>query len=612
MLTLALHEGVKMKLTSIKEETSVRNYSKILLPIIAFVLFIAPFSTLAANSPLLSVGKQDGGIGESTHYTDLAPNISVDQKVKDIIYPLFATPAIKKKGKTLTVQIDTQGKEAAGWDVQLNSTDNSPLTKTYRLPVEDIAIGESHWKDSSKIYDVKVTIPEDVPQELYDLKVEYTANGQRKTDEQPHSVSVVDEYEKDFEFLHLTDTHIGSPRNLGNQDDPSTVDPGRRKEAGMWNPNEEDRWLYLQKAIKEVNMKNPDFVVVTGDLMYGQMNPQEYIYEYEETYRMLKKLEVPVYLVPGNHDYYAQDATLADGAKYWEQYFGPQYFSFDYGPYAHFIGYNSFDWHKFDRSGHGTVSVPTWGGQIRQEQLNWVKKDLEENAKNAGEDQIRGLFSHHNPLWRDRDIWPEDDPDVQNYWKQYDEQHNPQTSDTLALGEKLGIEYDQQWHGENAHELIDAMKQNNVDVSLHGHTHIDEVTKKDGILYTTTTSIELSGKPWVGFRPLEVKDGSITNYTYEEPGRSVPVYENGDTENGVMSLDSSYENPNDGHSNKQTITLTNRLTKEMTVTVPVYLVKGDYSVSGGEVKQDLPSGEMQHIEVETTVPANSTKQIVVE
>jgi 3',5'-cyclic AMP phosphodiesterase CpdA len=443
------------------------------------------------------------------------------------------------------------------------------------------------------------------------LEVTYTGNGQRITDKQPHSVKVVDDYKKDFTFLHLTDTHIGSPRNLGDPEDPTSTDPALAREAGMWNPDPEKRWLYLQKAIKEVNLKNPDFVVVTGDLMYGQMNPQEYIYEYEETYKMLQKLNVPVYIVPGNHDYYAQDATLADGAKYWEKYFGPQYFSFDYGPYAHFIGYNSFDWHKFDRSGHGTVSVPTWGGQIREEQLNWVKQDLQKNAETAQNGQIRGLFSHHNPLWRDREIWPQDDPEVQKYWKQYDEQHNPQNLDTLLLGEKLGIKYDQQWHGENAQELIDVMKNNNVNVSLHGHTHIDNVTKQDGILYTTTTAIELTGKPWVGFRDFTVNDGQISSYHYDESGHSIPVYENGDTKGGVMSYEADFKYANDGSASSQVATVTNRLDKPLTVTLPFYMKEGKYKASKGTIKQNYSSDGKQYLEIEVTVPANTAETITV-
>lgn len=577
----------------------------------SMLISILPLASVANGSLLSAAGTKDGGIGNSTNYLDAVPNIALDPKVNEIIYPLFATPAIKQKGKTLTVKVDSKGAEAGAWNVKLKQTNHSSLTKEYDLPVQKAEAGESYWKKSSSIYNVTVQIPDSVPEKLYDLEVSFTGNGKRITDEQPHSVKVVDTYKKDFTFLHLTDTHVGSPRNLGDPDNVSGTDPALAKEAGMWDPDEKKRWLYLQKTIKEVNLASPDFVVVTGDLMYGQMNPQEYIYEYEETYRVLQKLNVPVYIVPGNHDYYAQDATLADGAKYWEQYFGPQYFSFDYGPYAHYIGYNSFDWHKFDRSGNGTVSVPTWGGQIRDEQLNWVKEDLASNAESAQPGQIKGLFSHHNPLWRDRDIWPQSDPEVQNYWKQYDAQHNPQSLSTLLLGEKLGIKYDQQWHGENAQQLVDVMKQFNVTLSLHGHTHTDDVTEKDGILYTTTTAVELTGKPWVGFRQFKMKNGEITSYKYDDLGHSIPVYQNGDTKSGVMSFDANYSAPNDGKATSQEAVVINRLDKPITVTVPFYMTAGSYRVSAGSVKQNYSDGAVQYIEVEITVPANSEEKIEV-
>lgn len=578
---------------------------------LVFLLAISliPISTQAIDSPLSASGERDGGIGNSTHYLDVVPSMAVNSKVKQIIYPLFATPAITKRDEKMTLKVDTQGKEAGMWRIKLKQTNHSALTSEYELPVETVEIGQSHWNKSSSIFDITVNIPSHIPEKLYDLEVTYTANGKTISDRQPHSVKVIDEYKKDFTFLHLTDTHVGSPRNLGDNEDPSTIDPALAKEAGLWHPDENQRWLYLQKAIREVNLKNPDFVVVTGDLMYGQMNPQEYIYEYEETYKVLQKLEVPVYLVPGNHDIYAQDATLSDGAKYWEQYFGPQFFSFDYGPYAHFIGYNSFDWHKFDRSGHGTVSVPTWGGQIRQDQLNWMKQDLEENANTAGTEQLRGLFSHHNPLWQDRTIWPESDEEVKEYWKQYDEQHNPQRLETLILGEKLGIKYDQQWHGENANELMQVMKDYSVNVSLHGHTHIDNVTKKDDILFTTTTAIELTGKPWVGFRNFKVTNGKISAYTFDESGHSMPVYEDGNTKNGVMSFDTTYQNLNDGKSSIQKVSATNRLNKPLTITVPFYMLEGNYQASTGNIIQNYNSEGKQYLEVEWTLPANSTETL---
>ncbi|WP_433746946.1 metallophosphoesterase family protein [Falsibacillus pallidus] len=578
-----------------------------------FILSLLPFSAHAIENPISPAGIQDGGIGISTNYLKEAPNISLDTKVNQIIYPLFSTPAIKKRGESLTLKIDTQGKEAGNWSVKLKPTNHSSLTSEYDLPVESIHTGQSYWKNSSTISDVTVKIPTDVPEKLYDLEVSYTGNGQRITDKQPHSVKVLDAYKKDFTFIHLTDIHVGSPRNIGDPENPSSLDPALARETGMWDPDPSKRWLYLQKALKEVNLKNPDFVVLTGDLMFGQMNPLEYIYEYEEAYKVLQKLNVPVYIVPGNHDYYAQDATLSDGAKYWEKYFGPQYFSFNYGPYAHFIGYNSFDWDKIDRSGNGTVSVPTWGGQVRSKQLSWISSDLADNAKTAQSSQITGLFSHHNPLWRDRDIWPQSDSEVQEYWQKYDQKHNPQSLATLALGEKLGIKYDQQWHGENAQELIDLMKKYHVTLSLHGHTHIDNVTKQDGILYTTTTAVELTGKPWVGFRDFTTAAGKISSYNYEEPGHSIPVYENGDTKSGVMSFEADYQTANDGQSTSQEVKVVNRLNKPQTLTVPMYMKEGDYQISSnGSIEQNYSSDGKQYLEVKMTIPAHSSQTLTVQ
>ncbi|RSK54674.1 metallophosphoesterase family protein [Bacillus canaveralius] len=180
------------------------------------------------------------------------------------------------------------------------------------------------------------------------------------------------------------------------------------------------------------------------------------------------------------------------------------------------------------------------------------------------------------------------------------------------LGEKLGLKYDQQWHGENANELIDVMQQHKVNISLHGHTHVDNVTEKDGILYTTTASVELSGKPWVGFRNFKMRKGQFTSYNYEEPGRSIPIYMNGETKSGIMSFEANYKAANDGHSTSQEATVTNRLKKPLTVTVPFYMAAGDYRISSGKLKQNYSADGKQYIEVEVTVPAGSEQKITVQ
>ncbi|WP_047151116.1 metallophosphoesterase [Aneurinibacillus tyrosinisolvens] len=570
----------------------------LVLSFLAFLVFLPQAAYGAVLDP------QDGGIGNTTHYSQFQPSFTPGKKVDHIIYPLLSTPAIQKQGTNLTIKVDTQGKSPGGWQISLDSLEQSPVKNEYVLPFVSAKPGTSYWKKDGSIYDVTVKVPSNIPEALYDLKVTYTAGGSAVTDSQAHAVKVVKSFKKNFSFLHLTDIHVASPRNIS--------DPTNAEEAGFWNPDPNKRWLYLQKAIREVNLLKPDFVALTGDLVFGQMNPKEYAYEYEEVYRMLKQLNVPVYIVPGNHDGYAQDLTLTDGLKYWNDYFGPLYFSFNYGPYAHFIGLNSFDWNKIDRSGNGTVSVPTWGGQVLNEQLQWMKDDLAKNAATAQAGQLHGLLAHNNPLFRDRDMWPQSDPEVQQYWKEYDRQHNPQTPANLILGEKLGTKYDQLWHGEGAQEIINLMKQYHVQLGLHGHTHVDNITQQDGILYSTTTSVELTGKPWIGYRIFQMNNGKLdSSYVYENPDRSLPVYQNGDTAGGVMSFEVQYASPNDGTAASQTAVIYNRLNRPVTLYVPFYMEKGVYKTTGGSLYQTETQGDKQAMEVQITIPANSSQQITV-
>ncbi len=49
-----------------------------------------------AHAFLSGIDKQDGGIGNTENYLDKVPNLALDPKVDNIIYPLMSTPAIKR------------------------------------------------------------------------------------------------------------------------------------------------------------------------------------------------------------------------------------------------------------------------------------------------------------------------------------------------------------------------------------------------------------------------------------------------------------------------------------------------------------------------------------
>ena len=86
---------------------------------------------------------------------------------------------------------------------------------------------------------------------------------------------MTDEISDNFSFVHLTDFHIGDPRGL--------------KE----NIKQTIGWKAAKKCIEEINLINPDFLIITGDLVFGQIYPFEYSLEYsnyslQETYLFWK------------------------------------------------------------------------------------------------------------------------------------------------------------------------------------------------------------------------------------------------------------------------------------------------------------------------------------
>ena len=192
--------------------------------------------------------------------------------------------------------------------------------------------------------------------------------------------------------------------------------------------------------------------------------------------------DVPTFLAPGNHDGYWR--LREDGLNYWEEYFGPVYYSFDYGPH-HFTSVNSYDWWKFQRFSFLFVAL-NWGGSIRQRQLQWIEDDL-----SSTDADLKFIFLHHNPIWETTN---------------HSLLRNPYKNRLPFL------------------ELIDT---HDVDMVLAGHEHIDDVTIENDTIFITTTTpeseIRVDDGYW-GYRLVTIENGSITSYNYQEPKYSIPSY----------------------------------------------------------------------------------------
>lgn len=67
----------------------------------------------------------------------------------------MATAVIKKKGAQLTLQVDTKGKDPAGWEVKLNEKQNSGVDAVFKLPVTKVGQWDPHWKTAVQFLFVK-------------------------------------------------------------------------------------------------------------------------------------------------------------------------------------------------------------------------------------------------------------------------------------------------------------------------------------------------------------------------------------------------------------------------------------------------------------------------
>src|SRR5262245_33514843 len=101
---------------------------------------------------------------------------------------------------------------------------------------------------------------------------------------------------KPFRFAFLSDTHIGSPNGSAEED--------------------------LRRSVRDINLMNDiAFVVITGDITELGTNEELVLAK-----RILDSLDVPYYIIPGNHD----TGWSESGGVMFTTIFGNDKFSFDY------------------------------------------------------------------------------------------------------------------------------------------------------------------------------------------------------------------------------------------------------------------------------------------
>ncbi|MFH1101050.1 MAG: metallophosphoesterase [Methanobacteriota archaeon] len=442
-----------------------------------------------------------------------------------ILSPLSTMPAIIELGGTCLVTIDVTSFDSVAAFI---STAYEPVVDTVWLPLVSI---EKQGTTST----ITLHIPDDTQEELYNLTVVLTVGLNVFHASQPRAINVINHFSQNFSFVHITDLHVGDPRGFTE------------------NIRETIGGKSILRCIDEVNLLHPDFVIISGDLVFGQLYPGEYAREYPKCYEIIQRFDVPTYLCPGNHDGYRR--FREDGLQYWEKYFGPLYYSFDYGD-AHFQAVNSYDWPIKYRLAVGPL-VLAWGGSIQQEQLSWIQQDWALHTNST----LKFMFMHHNPLW---------DTQKESF---------------------LRLPYT------NRENVLQIINDTHVDMVLSGHVHRDNVTTSNGTLFLTTTTPESEIREedgYWGYRLVTIQNNSIASYNYKEPKYSLPTY----------SLHVNYQS-------NQSAQVENTLDTPVSILLKFTLPSAVYTTSYGEIIQTRHDENHVELYLRASINAKSTVTITI-
>jgi len=161
--------------------------------------------------------------------------------------------------------------------------------------------------------------------------------------------------QKVFRFAFISDTHIGSPNGLADED--------------------------LRRTVRDINaMKDIAFVVLTGDIT--ELGSNE---ELKLAKKILDSLRVRWYIIPGNHD----SGWSESGGVMFTTVFGYDKFSFEYSG-IRFMGCASGPY------------VRMGDGHVPRDAVNWLDTELKKLRKDQPV-----IFLNHYPIDNGLDNWYE-------------------------------------------------------------------------------------------------------------------------------------------------------------------------------------------------------------
>jgi predicted phosphodiesterase len=299
--------------------------------------------------------------------------LAVGDTLTVIQRPLINIPTIVKVGDTLIIDCEA-GSGTTGWAAEL-------VRSGWQVPMTVVG---STYDASTTWWEIAALVPPVPLYDLYDLVV--TAGG-GIADTTWNAVRVITEFKDDYYFIHVTDTHL--PTHLYYYESGADTDTSEIVD--------------LREVIKDINIINPEFVLLTGDLV-NEGELEEFLNKqyFTRSQALLREFEVPVYLTSGNHDLGGWDETPppdGNARRNWWRFFGwkrcdsppagapwyTQNYSFDYGN-VHYIGLEAYiNYDGWRSSIYGSDS-------FTQGQMEWLAEDIAAHSSSAA--QV--LFYHYD------------------------------------------------------------------------------------------------------------------------------------------------------------------------------------------------------------------------
>jgi hypothetical protein len=435
--------------------------------------------------------------------------------------PLLNIPAIVTVGDTMTIECEASP-GTSGWAAEL-------LRPGTDIPMSVLS---STYDASTTWWEIDVLVPVVPVYELYDLWV--TASG-GIDDVTWNAVRVIPEFKDDYYFVHVTDPHLVTHLyyyESGAETDTSSI-------------------IDLREVINDINIINPEFVLLTGDLV-NEGELEEFLDKqyYTRSQALLTEFEVPVYLTSGNHDLGGWDDTPppdGNARRNWWRFFGwkrcddpppgapwyTQNYSFDYGA-VHYIGleaYINYDNWRSDIYGYESFTSG---------QMQWLEDEIAAHSGSAA--QV--LFYHYD------------------------------FSNQINLS-SLGV-----------------------DMTLWGHTHRDH----DDFSYPYDIGTNNTCDGDRSYRLIRVSGGTL------EPTSTISAGRNGD------NLEVTYAPPNDGTHSSVTADITNDFSERFEHGLIRFLMPnepGTFDVTGGTLLQTDDSGTYTVCYVGVDIQESSSQSVAI-